>query len=347
MFCKNCGTKLNDTASFCSNCGTRVTAAGVNTFTGKSGDETVKLYDDPTVFDPAHNTYSGASSEAQNRQKFHDTSNGYSGVNWSQNPQPDARQTTAKHNGSVSFSEAIKLYFVNYANFSGRASKSEYWWSYLFNFLVLVVFATISRIIPAASLALQMIYQLYSLAVIVPGISIVVRRLHDIGKSGKYYFILFIPIVGSIIMIVWLCRGSVSTNEWGPGPDGAPVPAHSPNLNNSVSFGAPINAVNDNTIFAMAQNHEPLDVNHPVSIALMDSKLKSIAPSYMPGTDLSSALMLTSPATVKRAVLLLDTDSLFVVLKAIGVHIARGEDVNVLTLVQKDIVDTLKVRVKM
>ena len=55
-------------------------------------------------------------------------------------------------------------------------------------------------------------------AEVIPGLSICVRRLHDIGKSGWYYLIGLIPLVGGIIMIVWFCQDSAPANQWGPNP---------------------------------------------------------------------------------------------------------------------------------
>lgn len=60
---------------------------------------------------------------------------------------------------------------------------------------------------------------IYFLAVLLPSIAVCVRRLHDIGKSGWFYFIAFIPLVGAIILLVWFCSDSqVGSNEYGKNP---------------------------------------------------------------------------------------------------------------------------------
>lgn len=63
------------------------------------------------------------------------------------------------------------------------------------------------------------IYLIYCLAVLIPGLAVCVRRLHDIGRSGWYYFLSLIPIIGGIILIVWTCQdGEPGENEWGANP---------------------------------------------------------------------------------------------------------------------------------
>lgn len=109
---------------------------------------------------------------------------------------------------SVGFFEAVKLFFTNYANFKGRARRSEYW-----NAIVFV--NVISSILTAA---LPEVGAIWSLITLLPGLAIVVRRLHDTGRSGWYYFIALIPLVGVILMLVWLCSDSTEDNQWGPNP---------------------------------------------------------------------------------------------------------------------------------
>ena len=104
--------------------------------------------------------------------------------------------------------EATKLYFTRYADFSGRSRRSEYWWASL-------TIAVIGAIVGAALADWSWIW---SLATLVPGLAITVRRLHDIGKSGWWYLICLIPVVGSIILLVWCCKDSTEDNQWGPNP---------------------------------------------------------------------------------------------------------------------------------
>lgn len=103
----------------------------------------------------------------------------------------------------------------NYAKFDGRARRKEYWMFVLGNFIIGFVLGFILGIIGAPTY----IGYIYRLAVLVPSIAVAVRRLHDIGKSGVWYFINFIPCIGSIWLIVLLCQDSMpGENEYGVNP---------------------------------------------------------------------------------------------------------------------------------
>ena len=108
-----------------------------------------------------------------------------------------------------------------YADFKGRARRTEYWMFALFN----MVFAFVMIIIDSAlglnfgEVAYGVFYMLYCLAVLIPGLAVTVRRLHDIGKSGWAIFIAFIPIVGSIWLLVLLLKDSQpEDNQYGECP---------------------------------------------------------------------------------------------------------------------------------
>ena len=101
-----------------------------------------------------------------------------------------------------------------YADFSGRARRTEYWMFVLFNVIISMVLAIIDNFAGTGFLGL-----IYSLAVFIPGLAVCVRRLHDIGKSGWNYLIGLIPIIGFIILLVWFCKeGERQSNAWGPDP---------------------------------------------------------------------------------------------------------------------------------
>ncbi|MDE7111916.1 MAG: DUF805 domain-containing protein [Muribaculaceae bacterium] len=110
----------------------------------------------------------------------------------------------------VNFIQAIQLAFSNYVNFNGRASRSEFWWWVLFTFLVGLVCGVIGN---------QWLTSAVNLALLLPNLGLNVRRLHDIGKSGWWLFLGLLPIVGWIILIVWLCKPSdMQDNQYGPVP---------------------------------------------------------------------------------------------------------------------------------
>lgn len=106
-----------------------------------------------------------------------------------------------------------KCVLENYANFSGRARRAEYWWFALANAIVYIVLFALMRI----SGIFVVLYIAYAIAIIVPGIAVAIRRLHDLGKSGWMLLISFIPIVGAIILLVWfLTDGTKGPNQYGP-----------------------------------------------------------------------------------------------------------------------------------
>ena len=116
----------------------------------------------------------------------------------------------------------VKKCFQNYANFSGRARRAEYWYFCLFNTIISVVLSGLGRLAGGEGFiatALTGIASLYSLATLVPGLAVAWRRLHDIGKSGAYWFFILIPLAGPIILLVWLAKaGDAGDNAYGPDP---------------------------------------------------------------------------------------------------------------------------------
>ena len=116
----------------------------------------------------------------------------------------------------MTFVEAIQSVFSNYANFNGRARRSEYWYFALFNFVV----NTVLGLLAAKFSFFGIIEGLFGLAVLVPCLAVCVRRLHDIGKSGICILFALIPCVGGILLLVWCARDSEPDNQYGPNPKG-------------------------------------------------------------------------------------------------------------------------------
>lgn len=113
-----------------------------------------------------------------------------------------------------------KVFVQNFANFEGRARRSEYWYYILFNLIISVsVYVLTIFTMGIAGFILLPLLGLYSLANIIPNLAVIVRRLHDTGKSGWYILFAFIPLVGGIILIVFLAtEGDRGPNEYGPDP---------------------------------------------------------------------------------------------------------------------------------
>lgn len=105
----------------------------------------------------------------------------------------------------ISFGDAVKRFFKNYANFTGRASRGEYWWVVLFTFIVGVIFGLIGSIGgegSALNAICSAVLGIFGLAVIIPSLALHWRRLHDANLAGPFWFLTFIPVVGSIIVFI-------------------------------------------------------------------------------------------------------------------------------------------------
>ena len=116
--------------------------------------------------------------------------------------------------------KAYAAVLKKYADFSGRARRSEYWYFVLINVIIgVILFALMMpRIIEGNVFnVFYIIFIIYDLAIFIPNLAVMVRRLHDIGKSGAWIFISFVPIIGGIWFIVLLASGSdPDPNDYGP-----------------------------------------------------------------------------------------------------------------------------------
>lgn len=121
----------------------------------------------------------------------------------------------------MSFVDAIKSYFKNYATFTGRARRSEYWYAALFTTLVSTILSVIfpGSVMQVGDLQVMQnspIVSLWSIATLVPSLAITWRRLHDVSKGGPYVFFALIPIVGWIMVLIQLVKDSTAgANSFG------------------------------------------------------------------------------------------------------------------------------------
>lgn len=103
-----------------------------------------------------------------------------------------------------------------YANFNGRARRQEFWMYVLFYFIFAVVLSIVTGLI-----GLGFLVNIYSLALLVPSLSVGARRLHDTGKSGWWQLIGLVPLIGIIVLIVfWAQDSTPGENQYGPNPKG-------------------------------------------------------------------------------------------------------------------------------
>jgi len=116
----------------------------------------------------------------------------------------------------MDFKQAITTCLNKYATFSGRAPRSEYWYFFLF----LIIINIVASVLDSALFGdMPVLYLVATLGLLVPSISAGVRRLHDTDKSGWWLLIGLIPLVGTIVLIVFLCqRGTVGPNRFGSDP---------------------------------------------------------------------------------------------------------------------------------
>lgn len=113
----------------------------------------------------------------------------------------------------MSFGAAIKSFWVNYVNFKGRARRSEFWFAFLFTALVstgisIVAPGSVDQVSGIEIQQASVLSNLWTLATLLPTLSITWRRLHDVDKSGGWFFFSFLPIVGWILLLIQLVKDS-------------------------------------------------------------------------------------------------------------------------------------------
>ncbi|MCC5885858.1 MAG: DUF805 domain-containing protein [Gammaproteobacteria bacterium] len=109
-----------------------------------------------------------------------------------------------------------------YAVFEGRARRMEFWMFALFHIIAIVLLGIVDALIGTPILA-----PLYSLAVLIPSIAVTVRRLHDIDYVGWWFFIAFVPVVGGLILLIFMVLpGTAGNNRFGSNPKEIGAPQH-------------------------------------------------------------------------------------------------------------------------
>lgn len=199
-YCKNCGAELNDNAVVCTKCG--VLVGDGNKFCPNCGAEP-----DPLAVICVKCGYELKPIK----------SNGTSTTQYKNDV----------HNKDNDFVWAVKTCFSKYSTFSGRASRKEFWYWYLFtcltNILAFLSLLFLSLIFAGTASGIGMgevfvINGIWNLIIFLPNLAVTVRRLHDTGHSGWYYLISIIPLIGVILLFVALCTDSVEDNQYGVNP---------------------------------------------------------------------------------------------------------------------------------
>lgn len=207
--CPNCHAAVQDDALFCTSCGTPLeqSAAPTEPLTSNQPEQPDGFYQPSAAPqpEPTQPQYQAQSVQPQTPPVQQQVPPQYNA------PQPAPNMAVPKHE----FFEAYKLYWKNYTNFTDRTRCSDYWYVVLMNLLISLGVSMFS-FIPYLGYVLSAVW---SLATIIPGLALTVRRLKDTGKDWPYIFFCLIPIVGWIIIIVFCAQDSeMGPNQFGPSP---------------------------------------------------------------------------------------------------------------------------------
>jgi uncharacterized membrane protein YhaH (DUF805 family) len=121
---------------------------------------------------------------------------------------------------TVSFTEAIRVCLNKYVTFSGRARRSEFWFWALFALCIGVVASIIDYIVGSS-----IVSWVVSLGLLLPGIAVTIRRLHDTSRSGWFYLLALVPFGGFVVLYFVLQDGTPVDNAYGASPKGLTRPA--------------------------------------------------------------------------------------------------------------------------
>lgn len=121
------------------------------------------------------------------------------------------------HNAEANFGilDWFKKALRNYTNFSGRARRKEYWYFVLVQMGLIIVAMILDAIIFNSETGL--FYIVVVLGLFLPGLAVTIRRLHDTSRSGWWFLLSILPLIGSIVLLVFLASDTkLETNQWGP-----------------------------------------------------------------------------------------------------------------------------------
>lgn len=116
------------------------------------------------------------------------------------------------------FANSVHLCLHKYADFRGRAPRAELWYFFLFESVIGVLVATATRLVYAGlDINLFAINDIVAIFFFLPELSVQIRRLHDLERSGWWYLVILIPLIGPILILIWNCRrGTRGDNLFGP-----------------------------------------------------------------------------------------------------------------------------------
>lgn len=236
MVCKVYNSAIPDGAVFCPNCGAQVS----NNYDDSASETSVLNQDDAQYRSWVEKRDENSERDVQNENdnqilagvaeketgkqvysqntfnaNYNSESSSNTNPNYNDNgfskSQVQFQQRVQYTDDTPSLKNSYIKYWQNTANYTGRTRRSDYWYVFLMNFIISLI-CTITVI--GSPLAV-----IYSFACLPPTLSLIVRRLHDLGKEWYNIFIMLIPIAGPIIMLVWLCTDSQpGANKYGENP---------------------------------------------------------------------------------------------------------------------------------
>ena len=203
----------------------------------------------------------------------------------------------------MSMKEAVTSVLTQYANFDGRARRSEYWYFTLFEAIVTGVLAGLGSAFFGSDSTMNIftvLSSLFSLAVFIPGLAVTWRRLHDTGRSGAFFFLTLIPVVGGIILLVFLCQNSTpGDNRFGPNPKAKDLQ----------------DAETTQRLLQTAAAHEPPYIYLDPAMTTLDPAVIAAMQRVFPGCDGAAPLDTVLAAQPQPEPKNVDTDTLLVLLK--------------------------------
>lgn len=233
-YCTNCGGEIADGAKFCTNCGApqgqphmqygqpdpAAEEPTLNPFTQSDPGDAYSGNSTGYGSTGAGQDFLGGSSAGSYGSSSAGTFAGAGAADYAGQSSYGTPDTSNPVPG-LTFTEAVQTCFRKYATFSGRARRSEYWYFTLFTIVVNFVLMIVGNMIFGAPAdgGNNILQSIFSLVILVPGLAVMWRRLHDIGKSGAWFFIALVPIIGWILLLIYECRDSEpGENQYGMSP---------------------------------------------------------------------------------------------------------------------------------
>ena len=122
----------------------------------------------------------------------------------------------------MNFVQAVKSYFIRWNDFKGRSSRSEYWWATLFTYLVIILLQVVQVMLAQAESVLALVAMItilvFLLFLTIASFAVMVRRLHDVNRSG-WWFLIYFTIIGIFVLLYWYVqKGDEADNRYGSDP---------------------------------------------------------------------------------------------------------------------------------